>query len=128
MTEKKDPRKSPDARKRLGAWGEDAACKYLQRAGYGIVARNFKAKTGEIDMVAVTEGVLVFVEVKTRSNFEYGQPCEAVNREKQTKIRRTAEVFLRFAPIYQNFDLRFDVIEIVKEPEKAYLRHLKSAF
>ena len=72
-------------RQEIGKWGEILACKYLEENNYRIVERNFLCRQGEIDIVAKDskKKELVFIEVKTRSNFKYGNPAEAVNKSKQ---------------------------------------------
>ena len=64
----------------LGRHGEELACRELRRRGYAIVARRYRTRHGEIDIVAMDEGVLVFVEVKTRSDRRFGSPLAAVTR------------------------------------------------
>ncbi|HMM21443.1 MAG TPA: YraN family protein [Selenomonadales bacterium] len=94
-----------------GQRGEQAAADYLQAAGYALLARNYRARTGEIDIIAEKGGTVVFVEVKARHSDAYGSPAEAVTYRKQGKILNTALCYLKqtgrtAAP------LRFDVIEI----------------
>jgi putative endonuclease len=107
----------------IGAIGEDAAAKYLARKGYTIRERNFRCRTGEIDIIATKDGVLSFIEVKTRQNFNYGRPCEAVTRNKQRNIKMSAEYYLKQLQRRgcQEFNVRFDVVEVV-------IRHTENAF
>lgn len=105
-------------RSELGKFGEDFACAYLQRQGYKILYRNFRCRIGEIDIIAVKNNVLSFIEVKTRrqANSKYGLPREAVNIAKQKKIYRCAELYMQSKGIIQNMPvLSFDVIEIIRE-------------
>ena len=81
-------------RKNIGDCGEDFAVRVLTEAGYCILERNYTVKYGEIDIIAMKDGVLHFIEVKTRTGIEYGYPSEAVTEEKQRKIRRVAEGYL----------------------------------
>ncbi|PSK95663.1 uncharacterized protein UPF0102 [Murinocardiopsis flavida] len=74
----------------LGQWGEDAAAAYLKREGMRILARNWRCRHGELDIVASHGGVLVAVEVKTRSSGRFGSPLEAVGPEKRARLRRLA--------------------------------------
>ena len=95
----------------LGKLGEDSAAKFLEANGYTIVARNFRIRSAEIDIVARIDNVIVFVEVKARSNIRHGLPVEAVNLRKQKKIIEAAGVFLQD----ENFcdcACRFDVVEV----------------
>ena len=78
----------------LGQSGEDAAASLLQARGYRILARNFRCRWGEIDIIAEEGGYLVFVEVKTRSGRGFGAPAEAVDPKKRQRLRRVAERYL----------------------------------
>ncbi|MBR0139486.1 MAG: YraN family protein [Firmicutes bacterium] len=115
-------------KKTVGRKGEDAACSYLERKGWRIVARNYRCRFGEIDMIAAKDGVLAFIEVKTRSRADFGFPREAVNAEKQRKLRASAQVFMLRRPEFSRFQPRMDVIEIRAVEEGALLRHLENAF
>jgi|SRR3989344_5665662 len=77
-----------------GAWGEEYAAKLLTGKGYRIVEKNFRCMLGEIDIVAIDNDTLVFVEVKTRWSRKFGLPEEAVNERKLYKIRRVADFYL----------------------------------
>ena len=72
--------------KNIGDMGEKKAVKFLKKKGYRILETNFKTKFGEIDIIAKKEGCICFVEVKTRSSDNFGEPREAVNFYKQQKI------------------------------------------
>ena len=112
----------------LGKLGEDAASKFLETHGYKIVARNFRIRSAEIDIIAQRDDVLIFVEVKARSNIRHGLPAEAVTVLKQKKIIEAASVFLQD----ENFSdcaCRFDVVEVFfrnKLVEK--INHIENAF
>lgn len=80
--------------KRLGDAGEDFAAKTLESLGYEILERKFRTRRGEIDLIAAKDGVIHFIEVKTRTGDDYGYPAEAVTIEKQTHIRRVADTYL----------------------------------
>lgn len=75
----------------LGRRGEDAACQFLKKQGFKILHRNFRCPIGELDVVAIKQERLHFIEIKTRSQDRFGNPEEAVGREKQTKIIRIAQ-------------------------------------
>ena len=107
----------------LGSAGEDAACRALKKAGLKILERNWRAPTGEIDIIAREKKTYVFIEVKTRSGTGFGRPSEAVTRAKQQHILRTAMVYLKQnsavgAPV------RFDVVEVLPEG----VNHMRGAF
>lgn len=103
--------------RKLGLYGEDLACKYLQAKGYVIMERNFRCRRfGEIDIVASKAGVLSFIEVKTRRSSRYGKPAEAVTLAKQRKIYRVAQYYLQMRGLASRIPvLSFDVVEIIIE-------------
>lgn len=98
-----------DPRQLLGKLGEDAAAEYLRRRGYDILARNVRSSLGEIDLVALDgDGVVVFVEVKTRRR---GSALEAVDRRKQRRLTALARAFLARAGWLER-PARFDVVAV----------------
>ena len=82
------------ARQSLGRYGEDLACRELQRRGYSILARRFRTRFGEIDIIAREGPTLVFVEVKTRRSAAFGGPVAAVNAAKQRRLVNMARSYL----------------------------------
>lgn len=98
-------------KQKLGRYGEDVATRFLLQKDYKIIERNFRCKQGEIDIIAKDKERLVFVEVKTRSNFNFGMPIEAVDRNKINHILKSASVYLKLRNIKNTF-IRFDVIEV----------------
>jgi putative endonuclease len=94
----------------LGEKSEDAACRFLKTRGYDIVARNWRARVGEIDIIAREGDVLAFVEVKARSGDGFGGPEAAVHRNKQRRIILTAMAFV--AATRCDLPMRFDVVAI----------------
>ena len=114
----------------LGPAGERLAAKFLQRQGYRIVARSHRQRLGEIDLIAIDQGCLVFVEVKTWTSDHAGDPSEAVDRRKQEKLTRAALVYLKQRQLLEQ-PARFDVISIVwplQAGEQPAIRHFKNAF
>lgn len=102
---------------------EEAACRYLAKKGFRIDDRNFRLKIGEIDIVASKGDLLVFCEVKSRSNANYGKPFEAVTTLKRARLRKVAEAYLAIKkPSFK--DARFDVISI----EGGDIQHIENAF
>ena len=95
----------------LGKLGEDSAAKFLEAKGYTIVARNFRIRSAEIDIIAQIDNVIVFVEVKARSDIRHGLASEAVNLRKQKKIIEAAGVFLQDEKFF-DCACRFDVVEV----------------
>lgn len=99
----------------LGKWGESVAAAYLGKNGYSLVTTNFRTPDGEIDLVVQKEDELVFVEVKTRQNMEYGMPEEAVNDEKLDHLESAVGHYLLLHPQYEN-NWRLDVISVIGSP------------
>lgn len=114
--------------KALGAKGEEAAARFLERRGYDIVDRNWSCKAGEIDIVAKDERYLVFVEVKTRTSLDAGLPEEAVGAEKRRRYEILAAYYLQDHD-YVDMPVRFDVVALlVCENDRALIRHHIDAF
>ena len=78
----------------IGKVGEQLTVQYLQENKYDIICKNYFTKKGEIDIIAVKQNTISFIEVKTRSNFKYGNPVDAVNYSKVNHIVNTAKIFL----------------------------------
>jgi putative endonuclease len=114
----------------FGSAGEQIAAEYLLRSGYRLLARNYRAKSGEIDIIAHKSGIIAFVEVKTRRNTNFGSPAEAVTYSKQRRIIHTALCFLK-ATASSDANFRFDIIEVLIRPDsgnKAECNHIINAF
>lgn len=111
-------------RHEIGKLGEDLACKYLQDKGYKVVERNFEAKQGEIDIIALDKSEVVFIEVKTRSNVLYGKPAEAVNEIKQKHLVKTIEYYI-YSRHLEGELIRIDIIEIYLWKNKYRVNHIK---
>ena len=108
----------------LGQIGENLAMNYLLKKQYEIIGKNFRCKSGEIDVIAIKGEYLVFIEVKTRSNARYGIPSEAVTKQKRKHIYKTAKYYLYINHIEHSF-VRFDVIEIYVVKNKFRINHIK---
>jgi len=111
----------------LGKQGEDRAAAWLTEQGYEILARNYRYGKGEVDIIARDGEELVFIEVKTRTNEEYGHPIYALTPSKQKQIIKIARSFLYERDI-TNMLVRFDVITIEWMHGKEAIEHLKNAF
>ena len=94
-----------------GKNGEQIATKYLEIEGYKIICKNFRCLQGEIDIIAKDNETVVFVEVKTRTSFKYGEAKEAVNGTKQKHIYKAIEYYLYKNKLEDAF-IRIDVIEV----------------
>ena len=111
----------------IGSGGERAAADFLVARGYHILERNFRCRGGEVDLIALDGGVLVFVEVKVRRTLSRGAPIEAVTAVKQARVRRAAQEYLTFCGrVFQR--IRFDVMSVMKTARSTDITHLKAAF
>lgn len=108
-----------------GNLGEDIACKFLENNGYKIIERNKSfSKLSEIDIIAQIKSTLVFIEVKTRKNNNFGTPLEAITKTKFNHIMQGARLYLKDCKIkYDNY--RIDVIGITLEPS-VNINHLQN--
>ena len=112
----------------IGAYGEHLAAKYLRCEKYSIKAANFKSYNGEIDLIAEKDGVLCFVEVKTRQIGGLFSPADAVDVHKQENIKSCASVYLNKWANNVN-EYRFDIIEVlIDNKELKSINHIKNAF
>lgn len=98
-------------KKKLGKEGEDRAARYLAKQGYKILERNYNTRSGEIDLIALHQGEVVFVEVKTRTSNAYGAPELAVNPRKQGRMVKAALGYIKYKKLHQ-MPCRFDVVAI----------------
>lgn len=113
-----------------GERGETLAYWYLRQAGYTMVARNRRARSGvgELDLIGWDGPILAFVEVKTRTSAEAGPPEAAVSRAKQKRIAKAAHEYLRRLPV-KPVNYRFDIVSVFWNPEAGYqARLIKDAF
>ena len=101
----------PGRLRALGDSGEDAAAAWYLARGYEVVARNWRCRDGEIDLVVRRGRVTVICEVKTRTSVAFGAPVEAVTRTKQLRLRRLAAQYL--AASGTRGDVRFDVASVL---------------
>ncbi len=113
--------------KTLGQRGEAAAARFLKKKGYIIVARSDRMRLGEIDLVAVDNRTVVFVEVKTRRSHEAGHPADAVDEDKQRRLTRLALTYLKRHNLLE-YPARFDVVAVtwaddLREPTIEHFEH-----
>lgn len=109
-----------------GQEGEIQACSYLQQQGLILIERNYRCRSGELDLIMRDGEHLVFVEVRSRNNSNYGNPAETVTRRKQNRIVRAAAHYLQRQRI--NKPCRFDVVAISTAPQTHKLEWIKDAF
>jgi putative endonuclease len=114
-------------RQGLGKWGEDRAVQYLKKKGYRILKRNFRTSSGEIDVVATKDNILVFVEVKTEPYRGLIEPDQRIGYQKRKKISKVAKFYLsRTKGDYD--EVRLDVIAVTKKDKEAEITHIEGAF
>ena len=112
------------AHNELGRWGEDLAIDYLVQKGYAIVERDWKSGRRDIDIIAKDGNVIVFVEVKTRRNQDFGAPEEAIDFRKLQNLQLAINHYVKARDIRQA--IRFDVISITGTPETTHdIRHIQ---
>jgi putative endonuclease len=111
----------------LGKIGEDLACKELERRGYAIVARRYRRRRGELDIIARDGGTLVFVEVKSRGGRDFGQASEAVTRIKRRRIAALAFDYIVRHHVAE-CPCRFDVVSIHLDGGQPVIEVYQGAF
>ncbi|WP_285010426.1 YraN family protein [Pedobacter faecalis] len=111
----------------LGKRGEQIAREYLENLGYSILKMNWRCGRAEVDLIASYEGTVIFVEVKTRSSVDYGQPEEFVSYHKERQLEYASSVYIDMTNHQK--EIRFDVIAIVFENKDIYkINHIEDAF
>jgi putative endonuclease len=110
-----------------GTAGEDLACRHLIESGYAILARNWRCRSGEVDVIARDGETTVFVEVKERGDRSHGEPLEAVTYGKRRRIIRAAALYAASRGLTER-PLRFDVVSIDRSTGVPAVRHERSAF
>ena len=115
--------------KTLGQRGEAAAARFLEKKGYIIVARSDRMRHGELDLVAVDQRTVVFVEVKTRRSHEAGHPADAVDEDKQRRLTRLALTYLKRHHLLE-YPARFDVVAVTwaDDGREPVIEHYENAF
>lgn len=111
----------------IGQKGEQIACEYLRNKGYQLIAQNYHAGHGEIDLIMEKSATIIFVEVKTRHNTRYGLPQEAVTDHKKRLLIQTAQRYLLETNQWEK-DCRFDVVAIVHRKKPVHIEHFPNAF
>ena len=114
-------------RQNIGAEGEQIASDYLESKGFKIIERNYRCKRGELDIIAMENDILVFVEIKTRKPDYLKQPFVSVTRSKEKKVLSIADYYIYKNKI-RNTRTRFDVISIVLDTPKPEIKHFRGAF
>jgi len=109
-----------------GKLGEDKAAAFLQDKGYEILVLNYRFRHSEIDIIAKKNKILIFVEVKTRTNVSFGMPEEFVDATKRRLILKAAEQYI-FDTDWHG-DIRFDVISVIITQHTTQIEHIEDAF
>lgn len=123
----------PGKKQELGRQGEEAAASYLEERGYRVLARNYRCRFGEIDLIALEGEVLVFVEVRCRTSGRFGLPEESILWRKQARMRKIASHYLKSYFSFPSANpppVRFDVLALLIEGGRSPFRvkHIKNAF
>lgn len=114
-----------------GRYAEQWACHYLRQQGLTLVTRNFRCRTGEIDLVMRDTNQLVFVEVRYRKNKTHGSAAESIDRRKQARVVRCAEYFLQRMASLADLPARFDVVTLTESKSRNDMfetRWIRNAF
>ncbi|GGO87553.1 UPF0102 protein [Nocardioides phosphati] len=128
MTTRQVRRVAVDARtqaQKLGAWGEQLAARHLIGEGMVILDRNWRGDGGELDLVLRQGSTLVVCEVKTRSSTGWGQPLEAVGRQKADRLRRLAAQWMAAHGVRVT-DVRIDLVGVLRTPEGPVVEHVRA--
>ena len=110
-----------------GTAAEDLALRYLEARGLTLVARNFRCRTGELDLIMRDREQLVFVEVRRRRHSRYGTPAESVTRTKQQRLLRAAAFYLQRQRLL-DAPCRFDVVAILQAEDEPRMEWIRDAF
>ena len=115
--------------KDIGNYGEDLSFEFLKRNGYSILSRNFRNRCGEIDIICKKDDLIIFVEIKSRYNYNYGSPIEAITYSKQKQIIKLCKFYIYINKLI-NYNFRFDVIEVFfnKDNNLYSINHITDAF
>ena len=119
--------KKNDSSRSVGAAGENRAAEYLLAHGFVIIGRNWRTRSGEIDIIAQSDSLIVFAEVKTLPSGGLETLAHELNAEKQKRIIETAKRFLAKYREYSNSNVRFDVL-VIDMPGLAPVYHIENAF
>lgn len=107
---------------------ESTAARWLSQRGLRILDRNFRTRYGELDIIALDQGCVVFVEVRSRSHARFGGAAASVDHRKQKRLLRTAEAFLQRHPQWANHPCRFDVVAYELQQADTAPRWIRGAF
>jgi putative endonuclease len=130
----------------FGEMGERIAARWLEQQGYSVLARRWRSGHRDVDVIAARDGVIAFVEVKTRAALEFGDPVEAVNAQKRRSLVRSAREWMErhdarerqnrssstdnstTRSLGPDLAFRFDVVGVLLRERRVWIRHIKGAF
>lgn len=113
MSDRADASSGRFDRARLGAYGEQLAAEWYEREGYEVLARNWRCREGELDLVVARDSTVVIAEVKTRSNDRFGSPFDAITPAKARRLRVLAAIWARNGAPFRPDHIRIDVVGVV---------------
>jgi putative endonuclease len=117
-----------NSRQKLGKFGEKIALQFLKTKGFTPIAKNYRLKTGEIDIIAMDGNVLVFIEVKTRQGNTHGTPLDSITWKKQRQISKVAQEYLSRNNLFER-EARFDVLSVIcGKNNRPEVEHISNAF
>jgi putative endonuclease len=111
---------------KTGEKGEKLAVEFLEKRGYKVLELNYRNSFGEIDIIALHKGTVVFIEVKTRRSADFGKPFEAVDQRKRDKMKNIALLFLK--KFKREVPARFDVVSIQVDKDDYQIDLIQDAF
>ena len=113
---------------RPGHLAEARAAQWLQQQGVRVITRNWRAKTGEIDLIGITQNILLFIEVRQRKSAHYGGAAASISYHKQSRLMRTAQLYLQAHPQHQHRCCRFDAVLLHGSETKGRWEWIQNAF
>jgi putative endonuclease len=120
--------RSRNSTREVGIEAEDLACRLLERQGLGLIARNYRCRLGEIDLIMQDGNTLVFIEVRYRRNPAFGSGAETITPKKQGKIAKAAVAYLQENRCYANSAVRFDVVSLSSDLRDDNADWIRDAF
>jgi putative endonuclease len=114
------------AHNEFGKWGEDMAVAFLEKNDYAVRHRNWRFRHLEVDIIAVKGTEIIFIEVKTRRNDEFGDPIDAVDEKKMKNILHAADTYIKLYQI--DNPIRFDIIAVTGDENDYKVEQIKDAF
>ena len=118
------------SKNKLGKIGEEKAREFLESKGYELLISNYRFERAEVDLIFKDEKnkIIIFVEVKTRRNREFGEPEESINKTKQNQIKKATEGFVSENEKFLDYDLRIDTVSVFMDGKGITINHTENAF